>query len=253
MKVGLEMSILKQVKKSPGFALGISFSQDEVTRIKAIIKDHLVARARVIDPTQASRYEVCDLENYHSISSSIPHSKLITRTDRILPESAVQEIRSMRLFRQLESEVGYFEISDEEGVGRENVLMRLVRPGEESDVGSLHCDDWFWQLYKFPLPAGRKRVKVWVAICCEPGKGGLLVSPDSHKRQWKYGVTHKSGMAKPLLDASENPALELVSSRPGDGVVFNYELLHGGAVTSGTQTRVSLEFTMLIPEGRYDS
>lgn len=245
------MTILEQIKQSPGFALGVSFYGDEVARIKRIIRDHLVAHVREIDATQSYSYEECELENYHSLSHLIPHSKLITRTDRILSRSAVEEIRSMSLFRQLESEFGSFELSDEEGVGHENLLMRLVRPGEESDVGSPHCDDWFWQLYNFSRPEGRKRVKVWVAVCCEPGKGGLLVSRDSHKRQWKYYVTEKGGMAKPLLDPAEKPQLELFNSRPGEGIVFNYNLLHGGAVTTGTQTRVSLEFTMLIPDDVY--
>lgn len=247
------MSILEKVENSPGFALGISFSAEDLARIKRLIQEHLVARAREINPDVASRYAECPLEEYHTIPQVIPHAKLITRTDRILPQRAVDEIRGMQLIRQLESEIGHFDISDEEAVGRENLLMRLVRPGQESDVGSLHCDDWFWDIYHFPKPQGKTRVKVWTAISCEPGKGGLLVGPDSHKRSWKYVMTEKSGMAKPLLHSEEKPKLELFKSDPGDGIVFSYDLLHGGAVTSGTQTRVSLEFTMLIPDDVYNA
>lgn len=247
------MSILEKVKNSPGFALGVSFSAEDLARIKCLIQEHLVARARQIKPDVADRYGECSLEEYHTIPQVIPHAKLITRTDRILPQRAVDEIRRMQLFRQIEAEIGHFDISDEEAVGRENVLMRLVRPGQPSDVGSLHCDDWFWNVYSFPKPKGVTRVKVWSAICCEPGKGGLLVGPDSHKRSWKFTVAEKAGMAKPLLHPDENPKLELFNSWPGDGIVFSYDLLHGGAVTSGSQTRVSLEFTMLIPDDVYNA
>lgn len=242
------MQMLESVQGSPGFATGLRFSPGELGAIKGAIKEHLAATLGEVSPKEVALVMDTPLERYHEISAHIPHQTLVTRTARILPESAVQLIRSTSLAKQLEDAFGPFLISDEEKVGRESISMRLVRPGMESDVGSLHCDDWFWDIYKFEKPTTHQRVKVWTAISCEPGKGGLLVSGDSHKRPWKYNLTERAGMQKPLLDPAEKPATELFQSQPGDGIVFNYHLLHGGAVTSvGSVTRVSVEFTILVP------
>ena len=129
--------------------------------------------------------------------------------------------------------------------------MRMVRPGVDTDIGSLHADDWFWKLYHFTLPEGKRRIKIWIAICCESGKSGLMLSPNSHLREWKYDVIERAGMAKPLLSHEEKPTLDLFESKPGDAVMFNYHLLHGGMVTRGELTRVSIEFTILVPDTVY--
>lgn len=242
------MQILESVQGSPGYATGIRFSPAELDAVKEAIKGHLAATLDEVSPKDVALVMDTPLERYHEISAHIPHQTLVTRTARILPESAVRLIRSTSLVRQLEDAFGPFEISDEEKVGRESISMRLVRPGMDSDVGSLHCDDWFWDIYKFEKPATHQRVKVWTAISCEPGKAGLLVSADSHKRPWRYNLIERAGMKKPLLDPAEKPGTELFQSQPGDGIIFNYHLLHGGSVTSaGSVTRVSIEFTILVP------
>ena len=42
--------------------------------------------------------------------------------------------------------------------------------------------------------------------------------------------------------------LVLLNTEPGDSVVFNDNLIHGGAINKGLKCRVSVEFTMLIKE-----
>jgi len=243
----------EQVRGTPGFAFGARLSREDLEKVNDLIVQQLAAQIERIAPERLDLFRNTPLEQYHSIAHLVPHSDLLTRTERILPQRAVDEIRATSLLRQLEAEFGKFAISDEEGMGRESISIRLVRPGMESDVGSLHADDWFWKLYHFKLSEGLQRVKVWVAICCEPGRSGLLLAPDSHKREWKYHTVTRAGMTKPMLDISEKPVLELFKSEPGDAVAFNYHLLHGGAVTRGSITRVSIEFTILVPEGSYFS
>ena len=43
-------------------------------------------------------------------------------------------------------------------------------------------------------------------------------------------------------------SLKLFHSQPGEAIAFNYNLLHGGAISAGTLTRVSLEFTVFVPQ-----
>jgi hypothetical protein len=243
--------MLDRIKGSPGFATGLRLADSDLVRVKDVVKRHMAEQLNRAAPDQVDRLLSTPLEYYHTIAHLFPHGELLTRTARILPQWAVDEIRTTSLIRRLESEVGPFEISDEEKSGRESISIRVVRPGMENDVGSLHADEWFWDLYKFELPERRQRIKVWTAICCEPGKSGLLLSPESHARKWKYSTLTRVGMLKPLLDREESPPLELFNSNPGDAVAFNYKLLHGGAVTRGTTTRVSMEFTILVPDSIY--
>lgn len=243
--------MLNSIRTTPGYFAGLRLSAQDLALVRGLVCAHLAEQVEQVAPEQLQTFLSTPLEQYHTISHLVPHGQLLARTSRILPQSAADRIRTTSLMAQIESELGPVEISDEEGVGRESVSIRLVRPGMDTDVGSLHTDHWFWPLYNFALPKDKQRVKVWVAICCEPGKSGLLVSPDSHVREWKYTTVERAGMLKPLLDPVEKPVVELVSIEPGGGIAFNYHLLHGGAVTRGSTTRVSMEFTVLVPDSVY--
>lgn len=243
--------MLNAIRTTPGYFAGLRLNAQDLASVRGLVSEHLAEQVEQAAPEQLQTFLSTPLEQYHTISHVVPHGQLLARTSRILPQSAADRIRTTSLMTQIESKLGPVEISDEEGVGRESVSIRLVRPGTDTDVGSLHADHWFWPLYNFPLPRDKQRVKIWMAICCEPGKGGLLVSPNSHTREWKYNTVERAGMLKPLLDPVEKPALELVPTEPGEGVAFNYHLLHGGAVTRGSTTRVSMEFTVLVPDSVY--
>ena len=82
----------------------------------------------------------------------------------------------------------------------------------------------------------------------ELGANGLLVEPFSQKRSdivWKGEERH--GFLKPVLCMnSDEISPILVETIPGQAVIFNDQLLHGGALNKGKFTRVSLEFTLLV-------
>jgi hypothetical protein len=240
-------ALLKNIREAPGYSVGLALSAVDLGQVKGLISEHLAIQIDEIDVDMGSLFRRTPLEEYHTISAQMPHDKLLTRKARILSQDAVDVIRKTSLFTQIEAELGPVEISDEEQIGRESISIRLVRPGMHADVGSLHTDHWFWDLYNFSAPVDKSRIKIWIGVCCETGKSGLLLVPDSHQRDWNYSVIERAGMLKPLFDEGQNPNTILFQSNPGDAVAFNYKLLHGGALTQGTQTRVSIEFTLLVP------
>lgn len=241
-------TLLNSVNDSPGFFVGMKLNEKDLILVRNAITEHMVDCVKLTAPDKAELLRVTPLELYHTIADRLPHNELLTRKARILQQKALESIRGTSLFAQLESTLGKFDISDEENIGRESISMRLVRPEIDTDIGSLHADDWFWKLYKFQVPEGKKRIKIWIAICCEPGKSGLVLSPNSHRRDWKYSVIERAGMVKPQLSEDESPDLEIFQSNPGDAVIFNYHLLHGGMITKGDFTRASIEFTILVDE-----
>ena len=48
-----------------------------------------------------------------------------------------------------------------------------------------------------------------------------------------------------LLDDKKCFNMNLVKTYPGECIIFNDELIHGGSINLGTKTRVSTEFTLL--------
>ena len=78
------------------------------------------------------------------------------------------------------------------------------------------------------------------------------MEPYSHNRKdikW-YGES-RHGIKKPTLKTNLdklNPIL--LNTEAGDSVVFNDNLIHGGAINKGLKCRVSVEFTMLIKEAK---
>ena len=48
-----------------------------------------------------------------------------------------------------------------------------------------------------------------------------------------------------LLDKEDSFEMTLVNTLPGESIIFNDNLLHGGALNLGLKTRISTEFTIL--------
>lgn len=230
-----------------GYDLSFSLQATELAAVKRLIERQWLAHLAAHAPDAAEQFAARGIEYYHEHAGVLDHGSIWPKRARILPLEAVQEIRQTTLLKKLADALGEFTISDEDEVGWEEIYWRLVRPGEPADVGPLHADRWFWELDKMPTPAGAQRVKVWVAVVCEPGRNGLQVVPGSHHRDWRWHGEPRFGRLKPQIDedtAALNP--ELLPTQPGAAVVFHDSLLHGGVVNTGTTTRVSFEFTMFV-------
>ncbi|HWZ47460.1 MAG TPA: phytanoyl-CoA dioxygenase family protein, partial [Herbaspirillum sp.] len=94
----------------------------------------------------------------------------------------------------------------------------------------------------------RVSVKMWLAIITEPGLNGLYVVPGSHRKQWRVAhTTGADGYARPALDeALGDYAPQLIAAAPGQAILFNEKLLHGGAPNAGATCRVSVEITFIL-------
>ncbi len=235
-----------------GYLTGLHFRPDELAQIRALITTSWLQNiGNVASPETVKQFESVGINHYHELCHLLDHGSMWPKVRRILGPDAVAEIRQMSLIRVLEEEFGYFEISDEDNVGHEEIYWRLVRPNSPTDIGPLHADAWFWDLGHGTTPPGCQRVKVWIAIYCDPGQDGFRFVPGSHKREYPYHGEYKHGTAKPQIDISDDKLdIVIFNSQPGEAIVFHDRLLHGG-VLGRANTRVSLEFTMFVKNENY--
>ena len=84
----------------------------------------------------------------------------------------------------------------------------------------------------------------------ESNKCGLRVVPKSQKNEkWKYDIIKRDGIIKPLFNEQEYDLnTNQLETKPGNAVIFSYDLLHGGIVTRGNECRLSVEFTLFVPK-----
>jgi hypothetical protein len=222
-----------------GYTLDFKLTPEETLKLRYFVECHYGMRLALTE----SKY--VPIESYHKLKD-IDHVKLWPKNHRVLPWYFIPEIRSMPFMKNLKERFGEFEIADADNFGRSEFCWRLVRPNEPTDVGPMHADSWFWDVRQDYMPEGYHRVRVWIALWCEPGLNGLLVVPGSQKESYPYGG-HGTGKPIPKFDPeSLNPIL--LKTDPGQAVVFHDNLLHGGALNRGTRPRVSMEFTMLVKD-----
>ena len=190
--------------------------------------------------------------HYHEISKYINHAETWPKSNRILPEDFANWFLSSTYIKVLTEEYGELEITDEELIGYPNIYWRITRPNQPRDVGPLHRDSWFWEIYKlngkkFP---DFKRLKSWISINVEPGKNGLLVVNESHKnKELEWETIKKDGKIKPSLKTKISAEdLTLLKTSNNNVVTFDDDLVHGGSENLGKTTRVSIEFTVFLKD-----
>ena len=244
--------IIHQINNSPGYSLNLSLNSEDFEFFKRSINSQWIRNLKEFSPdiVRLIKKDNLGIKDYHKISRFINHSEVWPKKSRILPFEFVKNFLNSFFFLELKQIFGEIEISDEENLGYGNIYWRLVRPFENSDIGPLHRDSWFWQLNdKFPKPIYNfSRIKVWIAIETESGKSGLMIENDSHKRRdIKWEGEFRDGIMKPkLIDKIKEFDMKLINTNPGDIILFNDDLIHGGSLNTGKNTRVSSEFTILI-------
>lgn len=245
------MTIMRKLQQEvdgpSGYSLELKLLQAELSEIRNIIELQWLEVIKKYIPNQIDLFKKNGLMHYHKLSNLLNHSTTWPTSERILPKYIIDQIREMSFFQRLAKEFDILFLSDDEGMGEE-MVWRLVRPNEPKDVGPLHADAWFWELgHGRPSNESMKRVKVWIAIYCEPGKNGLKIVSGSHRRHWPYSCEKRHGYLKPCFDETiVDLPIELTLTQPGDAIVFNERLLHGGAINMGSETRVSLEFDLCV-------
>ena len=235
-----------------GYSLDHRLNNDEILLFKNSIQKRWFETINNVDENLGRKIikKNIDIINYHEISNLLDHSLVWRKSSRIMPSSFVNRFLESDFAHDLKEKYGEYTISDEEHLGRPNIYWRLVRPNEPQDVGPMHRDSWFWSLNKnFPKPKYKfHRLKVWIAIFVEKGLNGLKVEPASqYRKDIKWAGEKRHGIEKPILiTPPENIKSMLIETDPGQAIVFNDDLLHGGSLNKGKYSRVSVEFTMLI-------
>ena len=229
-----------------GVRQGPSFSTREVARIKALVQERLLYAASAHSQAAADDLERVGLEAYHTVSDRYDHARMLSKLGRILSADAVAEIKHMSFFDYVREAFGPFYLADEDGVGHEQVCIRLVRPGRREDVGSLHRDSWFWDHYGWPVAAGENRTKVWTGICVDAPRNGLMLAPGSHRLDFEHRTELAGGKVQfvPAFDWRDI-GLRRFGGRAGDPVLFNYRTLHVGSLNRAETCRVSIETTIM--------
>ena len=196
------------------------------------------------------KFNQIEIEDYHLYSHLIDHHNIWPKSSRMLSTEDTNWFCQCESFNKLHSIIPSFSVSDEDSIDRPNFYWRLVRPNEANDIGPIHRDEWFWRLNSsFPRPIYPfERLKLWISIHNEPLLNGLLVEAGSHLRNdiiWSSELRH--GINKPIFSDANQTNLELVNTSPGDAILFHDRMLHAGSINHGKKTRISLEFTLIIP------
>ena len=239
--------MLAQIDGKQGYVVEQMPSAD-LDILRKLIFDGFLSRVLTLYPSLSHEFYSAGLGNYHLLSDKVNHRELWPKRARLLGPHAVQTIQSLPFFKRLTQQLDILDITGEDGSGWQEMYWRIVRPGSQ-DIGDLHADKWFWDLGHGEVPAGIRRLKIWIAIETLPGKSGLRVIPESHLRtDWKYhGESDGSGVIKPKFD-EDLAELNIVNvpTQPGNFIVFHDELIHAGMPNQSDSTRISIEATLLV-------
>ena len=240
--------VTKKLDEDRGYCVEPILNEGEFTSLYLLVEKkwkEKITSSKLMDAAEKCK----SIKDYHHYVNDENHQQLWSKTTRLFTEEEVKFILTMVMYKRLESMLGSITISDEENMGYPNIYWRLVRPWKEKDIGPVHRDEWFWILNQsYKMPKDKRRIKIWIPLAIEPGKSGLLVEENSHKRndiEWDGEERH--GIIKPILITNPDKLdLKLAEAKLGDGIIFHDKLIHGGKLNTGDKTRVSIEFTALI-------
>lgn len=243
----MDAFIGSEIKKK-GYIVKKLLSKEDLDGVKGIISSQIeesIKRYANIDLPK----DLDVLKDYQVIENSIQHNSLWTKKNRMLSAGDTDWLESTASIKEIMRAVDGILVSDEESLGRSNFYWRITRPGESSDIGPLHRDEWFWDVndqFGYNME-GLERVKAWIAIQTEPGLNGLILAEGSHLREdIRYSTRETDTIVKPVMDSCiADDQLMLADTAAGTGVLFHDRLIHGGAKNCGNRCRVSIEFTII--------
>jgi hypothetical protein len=250
-----KLNLRSKIFDAPGYSRDVQLAPEELAVLRAAITEQWLSVIGQSHPELVAQFREIGIENYHRLAHLLKHESMWPKETRCLPKSRCNQIKVLPFLKTLKEELGDFAISDvfygnTHEAGREEIYWRLVRPDAATDVGTLHADKWFHDVMGMDeqaFPPGAVTVKIWIPIFSQPGKNGLMIVPNSHKKEWRYRAVAGAGGMKPLIDEDITTiGAELMLTEPGNMLLFNEGIVHGGAVNLGDQTRVSVEITMVF-------
>ena len=225
-----------------------ALTAEELDRVRRMISAQYLQTLGTVDADLVGRAASVGIDRYHTLPLPFDHGTFWPKEKRVLPERTLAEFERMGFFRRIRAAL------PSAAIYHDDLMWRIVRPNEPSDIGPVHADKWFWDAGNGSIAADRERLKIWIAVYTEAGRNGLTVKPHSHTSdQWKRHFEYKHGVKKPVLDENTDELrMELLPLKSGELVLFHDSLLHGGALNRGSTCRVSIELTIsyLAEEGR---
>ena len=240
------MSFWHEVNDGKGYDTDALTAQ-ELDRVRRMIAAQYLQTLGTVDANLSRRAAAVGIYEYHTLPLPFDHGTFWPKEKRVLPENTLTEFERMGFFQRIRAALPSAEIY------HDDLMWRIVRPNEPSDIGPVHADKWFWDAGNGSISTDRERLKIWIAVYTESGLNGLTVKPHSHTSdRWKRHFEYKHGIRKPVLDESTDELrMELLPLKSGELVLFHDSLLHGGALNRGMTCRVSLELTVtyLVEDG----
>ena len=132
--------------------------------------------------------------------------------------------------------------------GYPSFSFRIVRPFVPSDIGPLHADQWFIDIGATKGEKSNNKnqiIKFWVPINVDSESSNLIIIPNSHKNKekYKYDIIKTKNGIKPLIrDEFDKKTIYMIKNKNGFPIIFNMNLIHGGAINKDKDCRLSLEF-----------
>lgn len=251
-----EYIVMKSLEEL-GYMILPKMDELELNWFRSVINETWTNRIILLYPELEKEVLDQDITTYHRLRGKVDHEKLWKKDERLFSKCQVEELKQTNFYKNLQNQFGVFSIAPQTTNGKyypdtEEVYWRLVSPGVITDVGGPHADKWFHQIHDFDFKDLNGKIythtlKLWIPIFCEPELNGLMISEGSHKRDWAFKTEIRSGVPYPVFNDNTNElSLKLISTSPGQVIVFNEKLIHAGAINQGKFTRVSAEITMLL-------
>lgn len=251
------LNLSEKIFVSPGYSSDVRLTPAELAVFRDAITEQWLSVIGAAHPELVAQFRELGIARYHELAHLLKHESLWPKEHRCLPLHSCARIRNLPFLQTIRAEMGEFTISDvfygqTHEPGREEIYWRLVRPNAPRDVGGMHADKWFHDVMgmdNLAFPPGSETVKIWIPIFSQPGRNGLMIVPDSHRRQYRYHGEPGAGGMKPIIDEDVSTlGAELMHTEPGNMLIFNEGVLHGGAVNLGSESRVSVEITLVFAQ-----
>lgn len=256
MELSPDISVFNSLGKD-GYAIVDFIDEEGLASLRDLVSSKFMSVISLKYPDFVSEFEDLSLDKYHSKSSLIDHSNTWHKAMRTFDRSLIERFAELSWAKNFKNIYGDFEILGAEEIGFPDVYMRLVRPNEPSDVGPIHADRWFTELGNHKISSDHSLLKVWVPIYSQADRDGLIgISNNEIKgKSINYTAIMKDGYIKPQIDEEiiKTLSFKRLIAPPGKAICFSYDFLHGGSINIGTNSRVSIEFTLILKDPRFRS
>jgi hypothetical protein len=229
--------------KLDGFKVIDIFNQSEIELIlHTIFKQIKISIIESIDQHDLNFLYKYEKQNLHDLIVSSPKRYIN------LPQIIIRKIESNKQLNQLWTDYSnqkymiFWTGNIKNKLFEKNAAgFRLVRPNKKNDVAPPHTDKHIGGIYR---ESNIRFLSLWVPLNEIGCKESLALARSSHNKSHpKSELTESNGKLSICYKESYFNKFKIVRPRLqlGQGIVFDGNILHGGAYNSLNSTRVSIE------------